>query len=239
MNARAMGLLLASLNLGAIGLLPGFAWGQSDSAQPPAAGFDANPIGKVMNATGSVTIEHSTGVIVQANLPAGSGGQAKVGDAVYRGDLVQTGADGSLALTFADGTSFKVSSNARMELNEFVYDPKGNSNSSLINLSKGTFTFLAGTIAKTGNMKVSTPVGTMGIRGTAPHVEILEDGTVKFSTLIEEDKGADKGATAAPASAPKAAPPQRKAQGPLPGDTPADLQAEKDLKKKIKICQGC
>jgi hypothetical protein len=28
----------------------------------------------------------------------------------------------------------------------------------------------------------------MGIRGTAPRVEILNDGSVKFSTLIEEDQ---------------------------------------------------
>jgi tetratricopeptide (TPR) repeat protein len=75
-----------------------------------------------------------------------------------------------------------------MELNEFVYDPKGHANSTLISLKKGTFTFIAGAISHTGDMKVATPVGTMGIRGTAPHVEILEDGTVKFSTLIEENK---------------------------------------------------
>ena len=37
-------------------------------------------------------------------------------------------------------------------------------------------------------MKVDTPVATMGIRGTTPHVEISDDGTVKFSTLIEEGK---------------------------------------------------
>jgi hypothetical protein len=28
----------------------------------------------------------------------------------------------------------------------------------------------------------------MGIRGTAPRVEILDDGTVKFSTLVEKKK---------------------------------------------------
>ena len=235
MNTRAKGFLLA-LYLGASGLLTGVAWGQSGAASPPAAGFDANPIGKVLNATGSASIEHTSGIVVQANLPAGSG-QAKVGDAVYRGDLIQTGADGALGITFADGTSFKVSSNARMELNEYVYDPKGNSNSTLFSLSKGTFTFLAGTIAKTGNMKVETPVGTMGIRGTAPHVEILDDGTVKFSTLIEEDKGATTSPNSVPAAAP--APRQRKAQNPPLPETPAELQAEKDLKKKIKICQGC
>ncbi|HMF22148.1 MAG TPA: hypothetical protein VKG24_08485, partial [Pseudolabrys sp.] len=40
----------------------------------------------------------------------------------------------------------------------------------------------------TGDMKIDTPVATMGIRGTTPHVEISDDGTVKFSTLIEEGK---------------------------------------------------
>ena len=118
-------------------------------------------------------------------LPTSGIGQAKVGDPVYRGDMIQTGADGALGIAFADGTSFKVSSNARMEVNEFVYDPNGHSNSTLLSLSKGTFTFIAGNIAHTGDMKVDTPVGTMGIRGTAPRVEILNDGSVKFSTLIE------------------------------------------------------
>jgi hypothetical protein len=37
-------------------------------------------------------------------------------------------------------------------------------------------------------MKVDTPVATMGIRGTTPHVEISDDGTVRFSTLLEEGK---------------------------------------------------
>ena len=47
---------------------------------------------------------------------------------------------------------------------------------------------MAGKVAKTGDMKIDTPVATMGIRGTTPHVEISENGTVKFSTLIEEGK---------------------------------------------------
>ncbi len=110
----------------------------------------------------------------------------KTGDLVYRGDVIRTGADGALNITFADGTSFNISSNARMELTEFVYDPKGHSNSTLLSLTKGTFTFIAGDIAHTGDLKVDTPVGTLGIRGTAPRIEILDDGTVKFSTLIEK-----------------------------------------------------
>jgi hypothetical protein len=102
--------------------------------------------------------------------------------------VVETGADGHLGVTFEDGTTFTLSTSARMVLNEFVYDPKGKSNSTLFSLTKGTFTFVAGKVAKTGDMKIDTPVATMGIRGTTPRVEISEDGTVKFSTLIEEGK---------------------------------------------------
>ena len=164
-------------------LQPTVGWSQNP-AQP--ATIDTSPVGKVQNVNGTARVEHPTAVLVQANLPSPDVGQAKVGDLVYRGDLVSTGADGKLSISFADGTAFNVSSNARMEINEFVYDPKGHANSSLMSLSKGTFTFIAGNVAHTGDMKVDTPLGTMGIRGTAPRVEILEDGTVKFSTLVEE-----------------------------------------------------
>ena len=100
--------------------------------------------------------------------------------------MVQTGADGRISIIFTDGTAFNVSSNARIVLNEFVYDPNGKSNSGLFSLTKGTLTFVAGKVAKTGDMKIDTPVATMGIRGTTPRIEISENGTVKFSTLIEE-----------------------------------------------------
>lgn len=188
MKRRAIGMplvLLGGLAFGASGLLSSPVWSQSGSAQQPAA-LDTKPIGKVIQATGTARVEHAAAVVVQANLPPGGNERARVGDLVYRGDIIETGPDGALAVTFADGTSFNVSANARMEVNEFVYDPKGNANSTLLSLTKGTFAFIAGNIAHTGDMKVDTPVGTMGIRGTAPRVEIREDGSVKFSTMIEE-----------------------------------------------------
>ena len=53
-----------------------------------------------------------------------------------------------------------------------VYDPNGSNNSSLLSLVAGTISFVAGATAKHGDMKVDTPVATMGIRGTAVLVEI-------------------------------------------------------------------
>jgi hypothetical protein len=134
-----------------------------------------------------VAVEHASATVALAAL-SDDKADAKVGDPVYRGDVVRTGADGKLGINFADGSSFNLSSNARMELNEFVYDPDARSNASLFNLTKGTITFVAGAVAKNGDMKVDTPVATMGIRGTTPHIEVSDDGRVSFSTLIEEGK---------------------------------------------------
>ncbi|MEY9126319.1 VCBS domain-containing protein [Bradyrhizobium yuanmingense] len=94
------------------------------------------------------------------------------GDNVEKGDVVSTGADSTLGITFIDGTVFGLSSNARMVLNEMVYDPNGSNNSSLLSLVAGTITFVAGETAKRGDMKVDTPVATMGIRGTAVLTQI-------------------------------------------------------------------
>src|SRR4051812_44222978 len=120
---RALGIIIGGFCVTAIGLSPSSTWSQ------PAAELQA--IGKILSATGSVNVDHKGDVIVQAKAPAG--GDVKPGDLVYRGDVVRTGANGVAAIVFTDGTTFNISNNANMELNEFVYDPKGSANSTLIN----------------------------------------------------------------------------------------------------------
>ena len=175
MKARPSALcLLIACSLGC-GDLISLAWGQNGASSPPATGVA--PVGKVITASGTAHIEHVTAVVLQANLPSTGAGDAKVGALVYRGDIIHTGTDGTLGITFADGSAFSFSSNARMEVNEFIYDPKGHSNVTLISLFQGTFSLVSWAIAKTGDMKVDTPVGTVGIRGTAPRIEISNDGS--------------------------------------------------------------
>jgi hypothetical protein len=226
MKTWAARLPLAGLCLGFTCIAATLAWSQAGGAQPPAT---VTPIGKILAVKGPVTVEHSSAVVVQAGLPVGNPAQAKVDDAVYQGDIVQTGPNGSASIVFADTTSFNISQNARMELNEFVYNPKSHSNSTVFNLTKGAFTFIAGKVAHTGSMKVETPVATMGIRGTAPHVEILDDGTVKFSTLIEENKKKHVDVT----------PGKRAARDRSLADIAVIDKAGKDLNSTYKICRNC
>jgi hypothetical protein len=211
--------LLAGFVLAAANFFPGPIQAQSDRAQPAVQDLAATPIGKVVTVTGSVTIEHVNAVVVQANV-AGSGDQTKVGDLVYQSDVVRTGADGRVSINFNDGTSFNLSNNANMALTEFVYDPNGKSNSTLFNLTKGTFTFVAGKVARTGDMKIDTPAATMGVRGTTPHIEVSDDGTVKFSTLIEEGKS-------------------KVAKKPRASATPQQPEQKFNQKLNLNICRGC
>ena len=138
------------------------------------AGQAAESIGKVQTLEGGATVVRANGVTETL----------KVGDPVFQGDVVMTGPGGKLGISFLDGTLFSLSNNARMVLNKLVYEPNGSDNSMLFNLVEGTFVFAAGKIAPTGDMKVQTPVATMGIRGTTPTVDIDASlGTVNFSIV--------------------------------------------------------
>jgi fibronectin-binding autotransporter adhesin len=156
--------------------------GHQQFAQADGSASVAKVIGHVSKLAGTATAIRNGVSIILNN-----------GDDVQKGDVVQSGSNSTLGITFIDGTVFGLSSNAKMVLNEMVYDPNGSSNSSLISLVAGTISFVAGETAKHGDMKVDTPVATMGIRGTAVLVEIDFDvpqngaPSAKFQVLVEPD----------------------------------------------------
>src|SRR5262245_42629125 len=163
----------ALLSASVVELLAGSAApGQYAQATAPAA---QQPVGRVETVSGSATVTRN-GVAVDLN----------VGDLVFQGDVVQTRSDSTLGIGFADGSAFSLKENARMALNEFVYDPNSTSNSALINLVQGTVSFIASQVAKTGNMRVETPTATLGIRGTFVTVDVSSvDGHTVASLGLE------------------------------------------------------
>ena len=144
----------------------------------------ADQIASAVPAVGNVAKVSGTAVVTRNGVPV----ELKQGDRLLKGDVVQTGPDTTIGISFVDGTALGLASNARIVLDEMTYDPNGSSNSSLLSLIHGTITLVAGHTAKFGNMRVETPVATMGIRGTAVMVEIAaDDGPSKFSVLREPD----------------------------------------------------
>lgn len=142
------------------------------------AGEGKEPIGQVETLEGKAYATRTDGTKVEL----------KVGDPVFQGDVVETGADSKLGITFIDQTVFSLSEDARMVLDELVFDPGGSDNSMLVNLVQGSFVFVAGQVAPTGDMKVQTPVATMGIRGTTVIASVAaSDGTSKLSLATDPD----------------------------------------------------
>ncbi len=150
---------------------------QGQYAQLPGTAAVRSPIGRVEKVSGTATVQRN-GISVDL----------QVGDMVAKGDVLQTGASSSLSIKFNDGTVFSLSASARMVLNDMVYAADSSSNSALFTLVQGLIGFVAGRIAKTGDLKVDTPVATMAIRGTAVQAEIAAfNGATRFSLLTEPD----------------------------------------------------
>ena len=134
----------ALLSAAMVELLSGSAApGQYAQAGAPAA---QQPVGRVETVTGSAQVVRN-GVAIELN----------VGDLVFQGDVAQTRTSSTLAIAFSDGSAFTLNENARMALNEFVYDPNSTTNSAVINLVQGTVSFIAAQVVPGSSIPASSP----------------------------------------------------------------------------------
>jgi hypothetical protein len=129
------------------------------AAQPAAD----DPIGNVATLTGSATVTRNNAATA-----------LKLKDDIFLNDVLQTSANSTLGVTFNDATTFNLTANARIAVDSFVYEDGGKANAALFNVAKGTVAFVAAAVAKSGDMKISTPTATLGIRGTTGLVEVPE-----------------------------------------------------------------
>ena len=137
-------------------------------------------IGKIETLQGTVTVTRVDGTIDSLN----------VGDDVFQGDVIQSDADSGVGIVLADNTTFSMAENGNMTLDEMVYDSSTQEGNIAFSVAEGVFTFVSGEIAKTDPdaMTLSTPVATIGIRGTQIGINIGADGETDL-VLMEEGDG--------------------------------------------------
>jgi len=150
-------------------------------ANPTANQAASGEVGQVATLQGSATVTRNNGA------PAA----LKVTDAIFKSDTLQTAADSSLGVTFDDQTTFSLSANTRIVVDEFVYQDGGRANAASIEVAVGTAAFVASLVAKTGDMKITTPGATLGIRGTTGVVDVPEAGAVAAAPTIKLYPDAD------------------------------------------------
>ncbi|WP_162798493.1 VCBS domain-containing protein [Sulfitobacter sp. SK012] len=144
----------------------------------------AEAIGQVETLDGDSSVQRADGTVEVLT----------VGKKIFENDLLQTGPDSTVSVTFVDGTIFSLSANSRMVIDYLVYDPSSNSNSGSFNLVQGGFVFIAGQVAKTGGMDVNTPSATMGIRGTTVIADVqMVNGVLTTEVSLSRDPDGDVG----------------------------------------------
>src|SRR5229473_1371948 len=147
---------------------------------PPAAdpATDAQaagdePIGNVATLTGIATVIRKKDSIA-----------LKLKDDIFQNDVLQTSANSTLGVTFNDATTFNLTANARITVDSFVYEDRGKQNKARFDITRGTVAFVAAAVAKTGDMKISTPTATLGIRGTTGLVEVPEGASAASANNV-------------------------------------------------------
>ena len=145
---------------------PAAAQPAASPAQAPAQDSSQDsanePIGNVATLTGTATVTRNN------NVPT----QLKLKDDIFLNDALSTSANSKLGVTFNDGTTFNLTANAQITVDNYVYADGGQQNAALFDITRGTVAFVAAAVAKTGDMKISTPSAALGIRGTTGLVEV-------------------------------------------------------------------
>ena len=142
--------------------------------------ISAEPIGQIHSMSGNVYVVHADGVRVEArvNMP------------LFQNDVLETLDDGALGVILSDETSFAMSENGVMILDELIYDPVEQEGSLSLFMLRGMATVTSGMISKTDpdGMVIDTPVGTIGIRGTQIGIDATQ-GDLLSITMMEEADG--------------------------------------------------
>lgn len=118
-----------------------------------------------------------------------------MGTTIESNDTVSVGSKTKITITFSDNSTAKISENSRLVIDDFVYDPKGNSKSSM-RVGLGTVRMASGGIAKQNpqNVNIKTPTAAIAVRGTdfAMTVDELGRSTVVLLPTCKNDREAQR-----------------------------------------------
>lgn len=138
---------------------------------------DESPVGQITEIIGKATVTHADG----------TKSEAIVGMSVREGDVIETSAEGAVNILFVDNTTFAISENAKLAIDEYAYNPADQSGTSFFSMLRGVFVYTSGLIGKSdaADVNINTPVGSIGIRGTVVAGEIDPSGKDSRITIID------------------------------------------------------
>ena len=96
----------------------------------------------------------------------GAGGALDAGSPIHRDERIVSSKSGVGQFVFRDGTKLAVGPNSSVVIDRFVFDDANSIKNLTVNATKGTFRWISGS-SRSSAYKIATPLGTLGVRGTA------------------------------------------------------------------------
>ncbi len=133
------------------------------AALSTAGAATAAEIGRIKSLTGAAAVVRG-----KTSIPAVAGQLLQVSD------VLRTGPDGRIGITFVDNSRFAVGPNSTIALSQFEFDDTTHLGKSLTTVNRGSLAVVSGQIAHENKdaMRVRTPTSLLAARGTRFVVEV-------------------------------------------------------------------
>jgi len=134
------------------------------AALSTAAAAAPGEVGRIKSLAGDA-------VVIRGNASS----PATAGQLLMVGDVLKTGANGRIGVTFVDNSRFAVGPNSQVALSQFEFDDTTHAGKSLTTVDRGSLAVVSGQIAKENKdaMRVRTPTSLLAARGTRFVVEVV------------------------------------------------------------------
>lgn len=126
---------------------------------------NAGEAGSISSLKGAVSVERDGELL-----------DAEAGMRLLVGDVIHTGKEASVGVVLRDDTTLSLGENSQLSMKQFDFEPAKGVLGMTLEMIKGTLACITGRIAELApeSMKVETPVGMLGVRGTKFLVEVRE-----------------------------------------------------------------
>ena len=129
-------------------------WGALFDGWPTMSNVVSSAIGSVSSIHGNVTVTHMGGQPQPLNL----------NDPIQEGDVIETDKSGAVDIGFINNTDLNLSHNAKITIDEYVYDPNAQTGTFQVQHNQGSIWCKDGQISN--GCQINTVYGYTGIRGT-------------------------------------------------------------------------
>lgn len=129
-----------------------------------SAPVSANDIAQIKTLSGTVMIERGSERFLGA-----------AGMKLRQADVIRTGIDGSVGITFVDNTMMSAGPNSSLALDRFSFNSTTHEGRLDTSIRSGTLSVISGKIAKQSPeaMTIRTPAAILGARGTEFFVQVV------------------------------------------------------------------